>query len=190
MTNFVPGKIIKHFKTKDGKELIIRYPKWEDLDSMVSFINAVSLEDTYITFSGEPIYKDGEMHYLSEMMKTIEGRSGIYLGCYYGDRFVGSATVLRDLTQRKRSYHIGIFGITIAKDFRGIGLGEELAKQTLEEARKYMEGLKLFTLNMYSPNNIALHLYKKLGFVEYGRLPKGIWYKGTYVDEIKMQMPA
>ncbi len=190
MTVYTPGKILKFFKTKDGQEMVIRYPKWEDLDSMVSFINAVSLEDTYITFSGEPIYKDGEMHYLSEMIKSMESRSGIYIGCYHGDRFIGSASVVRDMTQRKRSYHIGIFGITIAKDFRGQGIGEELSKITLQEAKKNMDGLWLFVLNMYSPNTTAHHLYKKLGFVEYGRLPKGVWYKGTYVDEIKMYLPA
>jgi RimJ/RimL family protein N-acetyltransferase len=29
-------------------------------------------------------------------------------------------------------------------------------------------------------------MYQKFGFIEYGTLPKGILYKGEYIDEIKM----
>jgi RimJ/RimL family protein N-acetyltransferase len=189
MANFNPGKIIRTIKTKDGREGTIRYPKWEDLDMMTAFINTISKEDIFVTFSGETIYKDGEMYYISEMFKSMELENSIYLACFVDGKMAGSCTVLRDVSSRKRSYHVGIFGITIGKEFRGQGIGEQLAMITMEEAKKEIPGLKMFILNVYSENKKAQALYKKLGFSECGRTPKSVWYKGDYIDEIKMFLP-
>jgi len=190
MVVLTPGKIIKTFMTRNGKKALIRYPRWEDLSQMILFINKLSFEDTYITFSGETITHEGETYYLSEMFKSMEIRNGMYLTCFVEDAMVGSCTVMRDLQSRKRSYHIGTFGITIAKDFREIGIGEELSKATMEEAKKHIPGLKTFVLNVFGPNIRAQKLYKKLGFTEYARLPQGVFYKGQYVEEIKMFLPT
>src|SRR6266446_3223369 len=103
MTNFISGQIIHKFTTKKNREVIIRYPKWEDLDEMTKYINEVSQEDTYITFSGETIRKEGEMYYLAEMIKGMELQNNIYLACFSQDLFVGSCTIMRDLSSRKRS---------------------------------------------------------------------------------------
>lgn len=186
MSHFIPGKIIKKFITKNGAEAVIRYPKWEDLHQMLDFINAISQEDTFVTFSGETVTKEGEMYYLAEMFKGMEMQDNLYLSCFVNDTFVGSCSILRDMLGRRRSYHVGVFGITIAKDFRGEGIGEELSLATIEEARYAIPGLSLLRLQMYSPNEVARHLYEKLGFSEYGKLPGGVWYQGNYVDEIVM----
>jgi len=188
MANFIPGKIVKTFITKTGQEAVIRYPKWEDLDAMIDFINGISAEDIYTTFSGEVIYKDGELHFLTEMIKSMEHRNGVYLTCFVEGNMAGSATVLRETAHRKRSYHVGMFGINIDKNFRSNGIGEEFAKETLKEAKRHIEGVKMFTLNVYAPNEVAINLYKKLGFKESGRIPKAIWYKGDYIDLINMYL--
>lgn len=184
--SFFPGEIIETFVTKKGKQAVIRFPKWEDLDQMILFINKISEENTYTTFSGETIYKDGEMYYLSEMFKSMERKDGIYLACFVNETIVGSATIIRDIAQRKRSSHIGIFGITIAHDFRNEGIGEKLSEDIINLSKTRIENLRLITLNVYSPNIIAQKLYTKLGFREYGRLQEGIGYADNYIDEIKM----
>lgn len=186
MIHFVPGSKVSTFTTRNGQEAVIRYPLWEDVEAMTNFINELSHEDTYITFSGETITKEGEMYYLTEMFKSMEAQNSIFLSCFIGSNLVGTCTVVRDLRSRKRSYHVGIFGITIAQQFRGEGIGEELAKVALTESVKKIPGLKIFVLNVYSPNTIAQQLYKKLGFIECGRIPKSVWFKGEYLDTIKM----
>lgn len=186
MTNFIPGKIIKTCVNKKLQDIIIRYPKWEDLSEMIVYINSLSQEDIFITYAKETITKEGEMLYLTEMFKAMEVGNSIYLACFFKNALIGSCTVMRDMQSRKRSFHVGILGITIAKEYRNTGIGEVLVKTALEEAKKNILGLKIITLNVYSPNITARHLYKKLGFVECGRIPKGVWYKGDYIDEIKM----
>jgi len=186
MTNFIPGKIIYQFTTKKNRQATIRYPKWEDLEEMVKYINGVSKEDTYTTFSGETINKDGEMYYLSEMIKGMEMQNSVYLTCFVDNVMVATCTILRDLQSRKRSYHVGIFGVTVSRDFRSEGIGEEISKYTIIQAKEKIPGLKLLTLNVFGPNSIAKNLYTKLGFAEYAKLTNGVWYKEGYIDEIKM----
>lgn len=85
----------------------------------------------------------------------------------------------------KAEKHVGTFGITMAKDFRNKGIGTTLMELVLEEAKK-LKDLKIITLGVFGNNPIAKNLYKKLGFVEYGYLPKGIVHKGKFVDHIYM----
>ncbi len=189
MSYLIPGKTVFRFTTKDHQEAVIRYPRWEDLDALLSYINVLSEEDIYLTFSGETVTKEGEMYYLTETFKSIERGDMVNLCCYINNILVGTCTISRDVQSRKRSYHIGIFGITVSKQFRRSGLGEQLARITIAEAQRTIVGLKLLILSVYSPNIAAQSLYKKLGFKTAGIVPKGVWYKGTYIDEIKMYLP-
>jgi len=46
--------------------------------------------------------------------------------------------------------------------------------------------LKVIVLDVYEKNLPALNLYRKMGFKEVGRIPKAIFWKGRYIDDIKM----
>ena len=59
-------------------------------------------------------------------------------------------------------------------------------KEGIKQARKNIKGLKMIVLDVFSINTPAIRLYESEGFVEYGRLKKGIFYRRRYVDEIKM----
>ena len=45
------GEIIHHFTTKDGREVILRTPRWEHLDDFIEFINSLVEEGADITFN-------------------------------------------------------------------------------------------------------------------------------------------
>lgn len=183
---FVPGKIIKTFKTKKGKEIVIRYLKWEDLDELTRYINKLSAEDTFVTFSGEKIAKEEEGKTLANWFLAIEKGYKVVLGCFFKKKLVALSNVNRNFDNRERGRHVGIFGISVEKEFREEGIGFELAKTIIEEAKNKITGLKMVVLDVYGINNRAINLYRKLGFKEYGVLKAGIFYKGKYIDEVKM----
>ena len=185
---FIPGEIVKKFISKKEKEMVIRYPKWEDLEEITRYINKLSCEDTFITFSGEEIKKEEEAKALSEWFYQIEMEDKVVLGCFWGKKLVAIANIDKDKSARKRSLHVGIFGISVEKEWRGEGLGFILGKTIIEEAKKKIAGLKTVILDVYSLNTNAQNLYQKLGFKEAGRLPKKILYRGQYIDEIKMYL--
>jgi ribosomal protein S18 acetylase RimI-like enzyme len=82
--------------------------------------------------------------------------------------------------------HVGGFGIAIKQGYRGIGLGTRMMQTLIEESRK--AGLKIVVLEVFDTNEIAKRLYRKMGFKEAGRIPKGVYKNGKYVDSIRMTL--
>ena len=150
------------------------------------YINKLSKEDTFILFSGEKITKEEEGRTLSNWFLAMEKGDKVVLVCFYKEKLVGIANIDRNKDERKRGRHIGSFGVSLAKECRGEGIGFELVKTVMEEAKNKIVGLKMIILDVFGPNKISQNLYKKFGFKEHGRLPEGIFYKGKYVDEVKM----
>jgi len=180
---FIPGKIVKKFKTKKGKEVVIRYPKWEDLEPLMEFINNLSQEDTFVLYSGEIVNKEQEMEYLVQAFKSLERRNKVQLCAFAGDQLVANSSVIR---KRLRAKHVGNVAISVAKGYREEGIGSELLKVLILESKKL--GLKILSIDLLANNERAQHLYQKVGFKECGRFPKMYFYKRQYVDQILMSL--
>lgn len=177
---------ITSFISKKGKEYIFRYPRIQDIDEMTTYINNLSQENTFITFSGETITREEEEKYLETVIRDIAAGNFVKILCFDKDKLIGVADVRRDTRGKARSRHIGILGITVAKEYRNEGIGKELMKLVLDEAQKQITNLRGVLLHVYSPNIAAQKLYTKMGFKEIGRIPHGIFFRGDYVDEILM----
>lgn len=176
-------KIVFEGKTKKGTSIVIRYPNQEDAQEMCDYINTLSLEQTFIAFQGEQNTLESETKYLNELLEKIEKRKAVLLLVFCDGKLIGNSGIdLRD----KAMSHEGVFGISIAKDFRGEGIGKILMTHVLEEAEKNLPELKIITLGVFSDNDLAYEMYEKFGFKEFGRLPKGIKHKKEYVDHIYM----
>ena len=67
--------------------------------------------------------------------------------------------------------HRAEFGISILKEYWGLGLGKALTKACIQCARD--AGYVQLELNVVSENRKALSLYEGLGFKEFGRNPRG-----------------
>jgi RimJ/RimL family protein N-acetyltransferase len=83
-----------------------------------------------------------------------------------------------------RDYHVGLIGLMVDQSFRGEGLGKFLLQFVIGQAK--VEGMRLVRLGVFSDNEIARNLYKKMGFIEYGVLPDGLYRKGKFSDYISM----
>ena len=77
-------------------------------------------------------------------------------------------------------------GISLAKDFRGEGIGALLLKLIIDEAIKNLTGLEIISLSVFANNVAGIAMYRKFGFIEYGSLPKGVKLDDTYVDRLLM----
>ena len=67
--------------------------------------------------------------------------------------------------------HRADFGISVDKEYWGLGIGRALTEACIESARS--AGYTQLELNVLAENERALSLYRKMGFTEYGRDPKG-----------------
>ena len=84
--------------------------------------------------------------------------------------------------------HRAEFGISIAKEFWGLGIGQALTAACIDCARK--AGYTQLELDVVADNASALALYKKFGFVEYGRNPKGFRSRSTGYQELVLMRLA
>lgn len=176
-------KIVYQGKIKTGKEIIIRYPEISDLEEMLRFINTISDENTFLSYQGEHETLKSEEKYLRKCISGIKANKLIKLLVFNENKLIGQTGIeMGDKVEK----HIGLFGLVIAKDFRDQGIGKKLMELVESESKKNLPNLKVIRLEVYYSNEIARNLYKKMGFVEYGMLPNGIFRNGKFEDEILM----
>lgn len=188
MPNFLPGKIVKEFTTKKGHAAQIMYPKWELLDQTIEYVNHLSAEDTFVSLSGEQMTRESEAKFLARAFIEMELQEAVFLLVLIDGKVAGLCQVEQVKELKKRSLHVGKFGIGISQEFRGEGLGYELAHATIAEAARMIPGLRTVVLGCFASNAPAMALYKKLGFTETGRTPDEILHRGQYVDHVQMTL--
>ena len=175
--------IVYKGKINNNLDILIRYPRDGDAKAMRDYINTLSKEKTYITFQGEKITLKDEEKYLKNQLERIKKKETVQLLVFVCGELSGISSI--DL-KKKIQNHTGIFGISISKKNRNKGLGKLLMKLVFSEASKNLPKLKIATLGVFAENQKALKMYKNFGFIEYGRLPNGIQYKGKFVDNVSM----
>lgn len=178
-------KFIYQTKIKTGKTVSFRYPTIDDLQILTDFINKASKEKTFISFQGEKFKLEDERKWLEKTIEKIKKKEKIYIMAFIDNQFVGSSDI--ELAGMIRG-HVGIFGIVVDSEFRGHGVGKLLMGLVIKEAIKNIKGLKIITLECFAENKVAIGLYKKMGFVEFGRLPKGLKRKGKFSDQLFMYL--
>ncbi len=175
------NNIIHTATTKSGKTISFRYPTIDDAEILKNYINKISAEKTFILFQGQQKTLDDEVKWLESFIKNKN--EAVIVMTFIEDKLIGLSDIKLGFSAKN---HVGSFGITIAKEFRGDGIGKILMELVIEESIKKMKNLKIIDLEVFGKNPIAQNLYKKMGFVEYGRLPKGLKRRGKFDDAILM----
>ncbi len=177
------GKTIFKGKATDGTSYLIRYPKRTDLQQLWHYINEISKEKTYISLQGEEVSLKEEKDFLSSALRKIKNLESVFLVVESSEKIVGIAEVTKKGRAEK---HTGVFGITLAKEYRSKGIGRKLMESVISEAMTKLPGLKIIRLVCFAENDRACKLYSAYGFKEYGRLPGGLLYRENPSDEILM----
>jgi hypothetical protein len=60
------GEIIRKFVAKNGRKVVLRTFKWEDLDDLLDFINSLVEEDANI-IRAEKVSREEEVEWLSRI---------------------------------------------------------------------------------------------------------------------------
>jgi len=172
----------KTFIAKDGRKVVLRPPKWEDLEGLMEYINSLVDEKAEIVLT-KKVTREEEAEWLRKRLISIDKSDVIHVVAEVNGEVVAGAEVGK---QKYRMSHVGMLGIGIKSGFRGIGIGTVIMKTLIEESRK--AGLKVLVLDVFDTNNIAKELYEKMGFKEAGKIPKGICKNGKYIDLVRMAL--
>ncbi|TVX78656.1 GNAT family N-acetyltransferase [Peribacillus simplex] len=162
---------------------MIRTGELEDAEAVLDVQNSVISEGEYFIALSEEFNKTPEQQ-RDWIRRLLENeRETIFVAEINGEviGWIGFQS-----ENRKRMSHKGSFGMMIRKNYRGKGIGKELIKALLEwaEANPFIEKV---SLGVFSTNQRAISLYKKMGFVEEGRKIKEFkMSESEYVDDIIM----
>ncbi len=88
---------------------------------------------------------------------------------------------------RQANRHTATIGIAISPEWRGQGVGTALMQALIDFARQGGV-LKRLELEVISTNERAIHVYRKLGFVEEGFHRRKLFKDGQYHDNLSMAL--
>lgn len=178
---FNQGAFISEFTSKKGRPIVFRLLSENDLHQLTDYINILSQEDTYISFSGETFDLDTERKKIAVWVQEMEKGNLVWIVSYHSDKLISSASITRET---RRSKHVGTIALSVKKGFREEGIGSKML-DLLEEAGRKMN-LRMLELTVFANNDRARHVYQKHGYKEVGAIPEKILYKGKYIDEVIM----
>lgn len=120
------------------------------------------------------------------LFDTENAPKALMLGAFIGGRLVGAGS-FRPVHPGDRARHRAGVGISILKAYWGKGVGTAMMHAMIDAAKG--TALEQLELDVVSTNEAAIRLYKRAGFVEYGRHPRMMKYRdGTYADTILMML--
>jgi len=173
-------------KILKGRKIRIENLSRKDLKlvkSFLDYINSLIEENAQISFNKKFSLKE-ERKWIEEEVKNIKKKKEIVLVAKDKNKVVGITNIQ---LRRGRQDHVGELGISVRKEYRGMGLGRYLMREILKLAKKELKPKpKIIRLSVFSTNKIAQNLYRKMGFKIVAKVPKQVQYKGKLVDEIIM----
>lgn len=154
---------------KDGRACLLRNGVEQDAKAVLElFLLTHAQTDWLLSYPDEVTFTEtSEAEFLKRM---AESDREIELLAELEGRLIGSAGISA-LGKNEKSRHRAEFGISVDKAHWGLGIGRALTEACIECAGA--AGYVQLELEAVAENKSALALYKSVGFVEYGRNPKG-----------------
>lgn len=155
----------------------IRKIEIEDLKGFHTALSSVAKEGTFLlTVEPPPIER------IEDFVKSnIKNNNAQYV-CEVNGVIVGWADITPN--SRQSMSHVGSLGMGLIKPYRGKGYGKKLLKNVIDHA--WLQRLKRLELEVFSDNEIAVNLYKKMGYEVEGIKKYARLYNGIYQDIVVM----
>ncbi len=163
---------------RNGNVYRIRDAVPEDAPFIVEILTKVGQEGIYIANEGH--YMSAEQQ--AQVLVRRDPEIHLILVAEQGSRIVGTLEMVRGIFQKNR--HTANFGMALAPEGRGRGLGEGLLLAGHDWARQL--AIQKICLSVFSSNQAAIRLYTRLGYEEEGRRKNQFLLNGSWADEILM----
>ena len=165
---------------KDGRKCVLRNGTERDGQAMWEIFNLTHAQTDYLLSYPEEnsFTAEEEAQFLRE--KT-ESADEIELLAEIDGTVVGTAGIER-VGNKEKVRHRAEFGISIDRAYWGLGIGRALTEACIECAK--IAGYAQLELDVVAENKNAIALYESVGFVEYGRNPRGFRSRRTGWQEL------
>lgn len=167
-------------------EPIIRRVTPDDAAATAAYMRALRAEVTEDGLDTIPWRQPRTDAQQRELLALIEAApNAVFFAAFAGEEVVGLIDIVGGSSPFDR--HAGVLGISVAKDWRGHGLGRKLMEAAIAEARSW-EGFCRIELICVTWNTGAIALYEEMGFRVEGRKRKAVNLRGVAEDEFLMAL--
>ena len=171
----------KH-ELKNGRVLWIREVTVEDARALLDYVQAISGESDFLSF-GPGEFELTEPEEVEFIRKCLAADNQLYILGLIDETIV--ATLTFSAGSRPRLRHSGEFGMSVRKQYWGLGIGSLMLDTLIDWARR-SQIVKKINLRVRTDNQRAIRLYEGKGFVQEGTIRKAILLGGTYYDHYWM----
>ncbi len=165
---------------KNGKEALLKNGEAADGAAVLECFILTHEETDYLLS-----YPDENSFDPEQESRFLEGKTEspneIEIVAIVDGKVAGTAGIWAVGTKDKIK-HRAEFGISILKEYWGLGLGKALTKACIQCARE--AGYLQLELTVVAENTTALALYRSLGYEEFGRNPKGFLSRAAGFQEL------
>ena len=170
----------KTITLKDGRACMLRNGTTEDGQALLNIFNVTHAQtDFLLTYPEEHSYTAEDEAEL--LRRKTDSADEVELLAELDGKIVGCAGI-NCVGRKEKIRHRAEFGISVDKAYWGLGVGRALTKACIECANR-AEYAQL-ELEVVAENRSAIALYESVGFVEYGRNPKGFRSRSTGWQEV------
>lgn len=165
---------------KNGKTAILRNGVEADGSAVLENFNLTHAETDYLLSYPDEINFDSEKE--GQFLKQkAESANEIEIIAFVDGKVAGTAG-LDAVGTKYKVRHRAEFGISVGKEYWGLGIGRALLEACIKCAKE--AGYAQLELSVVAENVRALALYQKAGFVEYGRNPRGFHSRISGFQEV------
>lgn len=175
----------KTLTLRDGTVCVLRGAEPDDAEQVLHSFNLTHAQtDFLLTYPEEnSLTVEDELNYLAE---SAASSNSIEICAVIGGEVVGTAGISA-VGNKIKLRHRAEFGISIDRAYWGRGIGRALTLACIECART--AGYAQLELDVVAENTAALGLYNSVGFIEYGRNPRGFRTRsGAWQELILMRL--
>ena len=168
---------------KNGKTCVLRLAEESEAELLLEYLQATSAQTPYMIREPEEVRTSVEEE-AEFIRKNRENPKALMVAAFVDGRLAGSCS-FGAASERCRMRHRCTVGISLYREFWGMGIGTALMSEILSAAKT--AGFEQAELDVVSENAPAVGLYKKLGFKETGTIPHAFKYRdGSYADFLFM----
>ncbi len=169
---------------KNNKECLIRNTTAEDAEEVLNIFRVTHEQTDFLSSYRDEATFDVEFEakFLADKERNNQE---VYLCAVVDSCIVGTAGI--DCLGASKVNHRAVLGLAIDQTYCNIGIGRALISACIDCSKA--AGYTQLELEVVSDNAIAIALYKNMGFIEFGRNPRGFYsrYQG-WQELIYMRM--
>lgn len=170
----------RHVRLRDGREAVVRSAVPADAGRLRRLVDGVAAEPE------APLLREpgtlSERALRQRIAHQVGAAGELLLIATVDKELAGSLQLEQD--ERRASAHVYGLGVTIAKAFRGLGLGSALLEVGSEWVQR--RGGRKITLSVFPHNEAAIGFYEANGFVREGVRRGQFVRAGRQLDEVLM----